>query len=103
MERIREIPCPENNEECKYYPNCHLSKHHEIHRDYVKRQIEERPGDAEYARTAHRYMNDPRFIIISCRMIHDLLDKLPTKELPTLGEMKRRLGLNTEDFMEGQE
>jgi hypothetical protein len=88
----REILCPPNNEGCKYYPNCHLSQHHEMHRSYVKSMIAEHEGDEEYARLAKRVMNDPRLLVMSCRMIHDLLDMQPTKELPsTTGAMRSYL------------
>lgn len=71
MKRAREIPCPSNNEECKYAPNCHLSRHH-----IYKRRL----GTTALAR---RFINDPRNVPNVCRDIHDKLDDWPPYVLPS--------------------
>lgn len=81
MERgIREIPCPSNNEGCKYFPNCHTSIHHVHPRRTVENQ------------TQKRYSEDPRNKIRACRNIHDLLDTLPPPPFPDQKTMRKFLG-----------
>lgn len=75
MER-RVIPCPSNNEACKYAPDCHLSEHHL----YPKRT-----ADTPLKR---RFGNLAMNKVISCRNIHDLLDTFPEPQYPAAKEMR---------------
>jgi hypothetical protein len=68
--RLQEIPCPSNNETCKYQPNCHLTKHH----IYPKRL-----GQTALEKA---FIADPRNHVRACRLIHDTLDQLPPYTLP---------------------
>lgn len=72
MERgKREIPCPSNNEGCKYAPNCFLSEHHL----YPQRNAENRLQRAFGNLAVNR--------VVSCRRIHDILDTFPAPDYPS--------------------
>lgn len=79
MERPRTIPCPNHNEECKYYPNCHTSEHHVYPRRDVKTPLQKRFGNLAINK------------IVACRNIHDLLDTLPAPKYPEVEKMERAI------------
>ena len=79
MERARLIPCPDNDVDCKYRDTpegCHLSEHHIF------------PRRTANSATKRRFGNLAINKVVSCRMIHDILDTFPPPEYPEVGEMK---------------
>jgi hypothetical protein len=70
MRRMREIPCPSNNEGCKYAPGCFLSEHH----IWPKRTAENRLQRA--------FGNLAINKVMACRNIHDALDDFPEPPYP---------------------
>lgn len=77
MERPRTIPCPSNQEGCKYYPNCHTSIHHEFPRRDADTPLKIKFGNLAINK------------IVACRNIHDLLDTLPAPTYPDVDKMKK--------------
>lgn len=80
------IPCPKNNEACKYYPECNPNTiHHKIPRRLLKQLTasiaigEAEPGLYPIAK---KYINNRKNQIRCCRLIHDLLDTMTPDELP---------------------
>lgn len=85
MPRFRaEIPCPTNNDTCKYQPECHTSKHHLYPQIIGKVAAADALADQdpEYAHTIKRFVNHPLNLVVSCRMIHDYLDSVTPDILP---------------------
>jgi hypothetical protein len=75
----RTIPCPNNNDGCKYAPNCHLSEHHIYPRRTAENPLMRRFGNLAINK------------IVSCRMIHDLLDTFPPPKYPSEAEMQKTI------------
>ena len=71
------IPCPINNEGCKYSPNCLTSEHHIFPRRTADTGLKKRFGNLAINK------------IVTCRNIHDLLDTFPPPEYPDKDEMRR--------------
>ena len=79
----RYIPCPGNNEECRYKDTpvgCHESIHHIFPRRNAETRLQRDFGGLACNK------------VKVCRNIHDLLDTFPPPEYPSPEEMKR--GLN---------
>ena len=66
----RRIPCPSNAKDCKYAPSCHTSEHHVYPRRTADTKLERAFGNLGINK------------IISCRMIHDILDTFPPPAYP---------------------
>lgn len=80
QEPKRIIPCPENNDDCKYKntpDGCMDSIHHIFPRRTADTPLKRRFGQLG--------MNK----VISCRNIHDLLDRMPEPRYPNEAEMDR--------------
>lgn len=75
MEGQRYIPCPSNNEGCKYAPACHESEHH----IYVRRE-----ADTKLKRA---FGNLACNKVQVCRNIHDVLDTFPPPDYPEAPQM----------------
>ena len=92
MEGMRKIPCPENNEGCKYAPDCISNSVHHVYPRRLVRALEKDPSVSEdEARIAKRFINLPINKVVSCRMIHDYLDTVSHTELPSTERMERAL------------
>lgn len=77
MRGERYIPCPANNEGCKYAPRCFEDSHH---------VYPERTADTRLKRI---FGNLSINKIVSCRRIHeDVLDNIPEPDYPPVREMK---------------
>lgn len=76
----RIIPCPENNDDCKYRntpDGCIDSIHHLWPRRTADTPLKRRFGDLAINK------------IVACRNIHDLLDMMPEPRYPSETEMDR--------------
>lgn len=79
MQRERLIPCPSDNEECKYYPDCHLSEHHIYPRRTADTPLKKKFGNMAINK------------VVCCRNIHDLLDTFPPPSYPSTERMRNKL------------
>lgn len=86
----RLIPCPKDNEECRYYPACFRDIHHTYPQRLGRVAMKGRP--LEERRTIKAFINHPAHLVETCRNIHDLLDVLPAPALPSLERMERFVG-----------
>jgi hypothetical protein len=77
--RLHEIPCPSNNETCRYQPNCQTTKHHIYPKRLGKTALEA------------AFVSDSRNHVRVCRLIHDTLDELPPFTLPEEDYMREFL------------
>lgn len=90
MERAQVIPCPSNNEGCKYAPDCTLSIHHKYPRRLVK-ELAASGASEEDVRLARRFINLPFNKVVTCRAIHDYLDTVAHDSLPSQERMERAI------------
>lgn len=91
MEKQIHIACPENNEECKYYPDCHISLHHTLPRRLLK-IAQEAHRDSEYQAKLKKVINHPSTQMLVCRNIHDYLDYAASDSLPQENRLERMIG-----------
>lgn len=79
VDKERFIPCPNNEEarsSCKYAPNCFHSEHHIYPRRTADTRLKRAFGNLSINK------------VVSCRMIHDILDTFPPPEYPSTDHMK---------------
>lgn len=89
-----EIPCdPRYKDICKYSPNCHQSDHHLYPRSLGKQAVSEamEEGNVERAQLVRNFVKHPLNRVVTCRRIHDFLDSVNPKELPSEEFMKRMI------------
>lgn len=81
MSEVRSLPCPSVGQEaCKYFytpDGCHVSLHHEFPRRTMDTAMKRRFGNLAINQ------------VLSCRNIHDLLDRMPDPQYPPEEEMDR--------------